>query len=188
VSYPAIYPSVIAVGATDYRNTVAPYSNKGRGLDLVAPGGNIERDDNSDGYPDGVLQETRLDGSWGYYFFQGTSMASPHVAATAALLIANGAASTPEQVRQLLIDTARDLGAAGYDRRYGHGLVQSYAALTAGRQTSQPACTDADGDGYCLVDGDCNDNNPRIHPDANDSRGRAGRDRRDNDCNGVVDG
>ncbi len=84
LSYPAAYDAyVIAVGATQYDETKAPYSNYGPSLDLVAPGGNNNLDQNKDGYADGVLQQTfQIKGrtiSWGYYFFQGTSMAAPHV-------------------------------------------------------------------------------------------------------------
>lgn len=188
VSYPAIYPSVIAVGATDLRNQLTGYSNRGKGLDLVAPGGDVTRDDNGDGYGDGVLQETRYGGQWGYYFFQGTSMASPHVAGAAAVLISSGVATTPDEVRQRLNATALDLGDAGYDSTYGHGLLQLHDALTGTVAPPPPtSCTDADGDGYC-ADVDCDDNDPKVFPGANDSRGRAGRDGIDNDCNGVIDG
>lgn len=48
-------------------------------------------------------------------------------------------------------------------------------------------CTDADGDGYCVSEGDCNDNNASVHPGANDTKGKAGRDGIDNDCDGLVD-
>ncbi|MDH5357384.1 MAG: S8 family serine peptidase [Gammaproteobacteria bacterium] len=128
VSYPAIYPSVIAVGATDQRNVVTRYSNKGTGLDIVAPGGDTSRDDDQDGYSDGVLQETRYNGTWGYYFLQGTSMASPHVAAISALLISNGI-TKPNDVLAALTSTSKDLGEAGYDSSYGFGLVQAFDAL-----------------------------------------------------------
>ncbi len=131
VSYPAIYPTTIAVGATDARNQLAPYSNRGTGLDLVAPGGDNSRDDNGDGYADGVLQESRYNGSWNYYFFQGTSMATPHVAAAAALLLQHEALS-PDQVRDRLGATALDLGSTGYDSSYGNGLIQLLSALSAG--------------------------------------------------------
>lgn len=48
-------------------------------------------------------------------------------------------------------------------------------------------CTDADGDGVCASQGDCNDNNPNIYPGANDTKGKQGRDGVDNDCDGQVD-
>ena len=71
VCYPAAYDDyVIAVGATRYDETVAYYSNYGLSLDLVAPGGDLNVDQNKDGYGDGVLQQTyNKDGSetsWGY--------------------------------------------------------------------------------------------------------------------------
>lgn len=197
VSYPAIYPSVIAVGATGANDAVVRYSNKGKGLDVVAPGGDTSVDRNGDGYVDGVLQETRIDGAWNYYFFQGTSMASPHVAAIAALLISNGTAVTPDAVSEALENSAKDLGEAGYDKNTGHGLVQAYAALTytiggggggGGGEPPGPTCVDADGDGYCAIDGDCNDNDPNVYPGHQDSRGKWGRNGVDNDCNGIVDG
>lgn len=131
VSYPAIYPTVIAVGATDARDQVTRYSNQGTGLDVVAPGGDTSRNDDGDpqNYPDGVLQETNLGSGWGYYFFQGTSMASPHVAATAALLLSHGAA--PGDIRSLLQDNTKDIYENGYDSTSGWGLIQAYDALAA---------------------------------------------------------
>lgn len=197
VSYPAIYPSVIAVGATGYNNAVVRYSNKGKGLDLVAPGGDLSADRNGDDYGDGVLQETRIDGTWGYYFFQGTSMASPHVAAIAALLISNANAVTPDAVSEALENTALDLGESGYDKNSGHGLVQAYDALTysfgggGGGGDDPEGCIDLDGDGFCdEVHGgdDCDDSDADVHPGHQDSRGKWGRNDVDNDCNGVVDG
>ncbi|UCF36552.1 MAG: S8 family serine peptidase [Acidobacteriota bacterium] len=192
VSYPAIHPLTIAVGATDYRNSVVRYSNRGQGLDLVAPGGDTSKDLNGDGYGDGVLQETfgGSPPSWGYYFYQGTSMASPHVAAAAALLYSYGVTSA-EEVRTQLLESALDVGDAGVDSTSGHGLLQAHSALT---WTSDPGggggggggCTDNDGDGFCVPD-DCNDNNASVFPGANDTKGRPGRDGIDNDCNGTPD-
>jgi serine protease len=152
--YPAAYDDyVIAVGATQYDETKAPYSNYGPSLDLVAPGGNNNLDQNGDGYVDGVLQQTFASSyrlcSFAYYFFQGTSMATPHVSGVAALLIANGNATTPDQIRTALQSTAEDLGATGKDDTYGYGLVDAYAALTW-----KPAPVIA-----CSFDTDCNDNN-----------------------------
>ena len=129
VNYPAANPGVVSVGATGYRNTLAPYSNKGTGLDLVAPGGDNSVDANGDGYNDGILAETKLSGSWSYYFYEGTSMASPHVAAAAAMLMAKGA--TNVQAESMLKNNALDLGSAGADTTYGAGLIQVDKALTA---------------------------------------------------------
>ena len=152
--YPAAYDDyVIAVGATQYNETKAPYSSYGPSLDLVAPGGNTSLDQNKDGYADGVLQQTFKNSlsvcTFGYYFFQGTSMATPHVSGVAALLLAKGNATTPDQVRTALQNTAKDLGALGRDDTYGWGLVNAYAAL--GWTAVKTCSTDADcSDGlYC---------------------------------------
>lgn len=83
VSYPAAYDAYcIAVAATRYDETRAYYSNYGSYVDVAAPGGDLYADQNGDGYADGVLQNTfdpnsRNTQDFGYWFFQGTSMASP---------------------------------------------------------------------------------------------------------------
>jgi len=191
LSYPASYPSVISVGATDYNNNVLRYSNKSSLLDIVAPGGDVQADRNVDGFGDGILQETRIDGTWDYYFFQGTSMASPHVAALSAMLISHGTATTPDEVKQALTYSAIDLYENGHDKTSGYGLINSLDALNW-QQDSTPTpgdgCSDNDGDGVCYEDGDCDDNNGSVFPGANDRRGKKGRDGIDNDCNGIVDG
>lgn len=128
VGYPAAFDTTIAVGATDLAFEVAYYSNQGSALDLVAPGGDLGADHNGDGYPDGVLQETLIAGHFGYYFMSGTSMATPHVAGAAALLVSSGV-TDPDAIRDALTSTADDLGAAGRDDVYGHGLVNPVAAL-----------------------------------------------------------
>ncbi len=135
VSYPAAYWTTIAVGATRYDETRAPYSNYGSALDLTAPGGDFDVDQNGDGYGDGILQNTfdpitQNPQDFWYWFFDGTSMAAPHVSGVAALLIANGVV-TPDDIRHALQSTAEDKGASGWDTRYGWGIVDAYAALNA---------------------------------------------------------
>jgi serine protease len=136
ISYPAAYDDyVIAVGATRFDGTRAYYSNYGNSLDLMAPGGDINVDQNGDGAGDGILQNTfdpntKNPKTFGYWLFQGTSMASPHVAGVAALLIAHGNAKTPDDIRSAIQETAMDLGSkVGWEAGYGWGLLDAAAAL-----------------------------------------------------------
>jgi serine protease len=130
-TYPAAYDAYcIAVGATRYDQTRAYYSNTGSYLDLAAPGGDLKVDQNGDGYGDGILQQTfgTNPKDWGWWFYTGTSTAAPHVSGIAALLISTGI-TDPNDIREALQNTARDLGPAGWDEQYGWGLVDAYAAL-----------------------------------------------------------
>ena len=148
ISYPAAYDAYcIAVGATRYDEAVAYYSNGGPSLDLTAPGGDLNVDQNGDGYGDGVLQQTFGNNprDFGYWFYQGTSMAAPHVAGVAALLIANVVAVTPDDVREALQSTAEDKGDSGWDSAYGWGIVDAYAALNYTQGTNNPPVADANG-------------------------------------------
>ena len=114
ILYPAAYPSVIAVGATDGNDLLSDFSNYGEELDLVAPGQNI--------------RSTVLAG--GYATHSGTSMASPHVAGAAALL-ASRRITFPQLVQDYLQATALDLGVRGHDIAYGYGRVDAGVALPA---------------------------------------------------------
>jgi len=136
LDYPAAFDNVIAVGSVDGRKMKAPYSNFGTGLDLVAPGGDLSRDDNQDGRGDGVLQQTfnpdaaelgRYD-DFAYYYVVGTSQAAPQVSALAALLARQGI-QDPRAIQALMERTAEDLGALGRDDVYGHGLIRPAEAL-----------------------------------------------------------
>ncbi|MDX6699561.1 MAG: serine protease [Solirubrobacteraceae bacterium] len=142
VAYPARATGVMSVGATTEHLCQAEYSNDGRGLDIVAPGGGADAaidDDPTHCRPDGrpgrdVFQLTfqgsvRRFGLPGGY--QGTSMATPHVSAIAALVIASGVIGprpTPRAIEDRLESTARDLGDPGIDQRYGAGLVDAARA------------------------------------------------------------
>jgi serine protease len=132
-SYPAADQDYcIGVGAVRFDLTRAPYSNTGSYVFVVAPGGDVRVDQNRDGYPDGILQQTfKTDpNSFAYWFFQGTSMAAPHVSGLAALLASHGVAR-PDKIREALQRTARDLGPPGWDAEYGWGLIDAYAALAS---------------------------------------------------------
>jgi serine protease len=141
VPYPARDPRVLAVGASTEDGCLASFSNHGVGIDLVAPGGGADAP-----VPGG---QSCVPGRSGRSIFQvtvtgfgperfgipldfmGTSMATPHVAATAALVLATGAAGphpSPDAVAARLERTARDLGAPGYETAYGWGLVNAAAA------------------------------------------------------------
>jgi serine protease len=132
---PTIYPGgydayCIAVGATRFDLRRAPYSSAGSYVDVVAPGGDTQLDQNNDGYADGILQQSFSGNpvNFAYWFMQGTSMATPHVSGLAALLISHGVVR-PDQVAQAIEATARDLGPAGWDPEYGWGFIDAEAAL-----------------------------------------------------------
>jgi serine protease len=138
--YPAVYAKdiqgVVAVGAVDYALNRAPYSNVNDYVEIAAPGGDLGADLNDDGFADGVLQETLdLDAvesgvfnQFGYFFVDGTSTATPHVAAAAALLMDQGV-TDPAAVEAALEHFATDLGATGRDNETGYGLVNPRASL-----------------------------------------------------------
>ena len=144
VAYPAAFEECIAVGATQYDETITQYTNIGVALDLVAPGGNLDNDQNGDGVKDGVLQETINPNlgpaHFGFFLAEGTSMASPHVAGVAALVIAAAGGDLPgAEVRQILESTAEDLGSSGWDMAYGWGMADAYAAVSAALEPSNAA-------------------------------------------------
>lgn len=121
VSFPAAYPEVIAVSATDQTNTIASFSSRGPEVDLASPGVSIP--------------STYKGGK--YATLSGTSMASPHVAGAAALVLdtlvgiydANGNGLwDPAEVQTKLEATATDLGLAGKDNLYGAGLLNAFGA------------------------------------------------------------
>jgi serine protease len=130
-TYPAAYTDYcIAVGAVRYDLARAPYSNTGSYISVVAPGGDLTVDQNGDGYPDGILQQTFQSdpNQFAYWFFQGTSMAAPHVSGLAALLASHGVTG-PDKIKKAMESTAKDLGPAGRDDEYGWGVIDAHAAL-----------------------------------------------------------
>ena len=130
VGYPAACPDAIAVGAVTMQGTIAPYSNTGSSVDLTAPGG-ISADTNLDLAPDGILQYSVFNNQPGYYYSEGTSMASPHVAGAAAIVRSIRPSATPAQVRQALTSTATDKGVPGADSIFGAGILNIASVVSA---------------------------------------------------------
>jgi len=135
--YPAAYPEVISVSATGIGAEITGYSNYGSTIDIAAPGGGFTYDLNFDTYPDGIWSTLADYSGIGsvynvdvYALSQGTSMATPHVAAAAALLKAANLGLSAADIRQKLTSNAIDLGTAGKDDYYGYGLLNTYAAVT----------------------------------------------------------
>jgi serine protease len=129
--YPAAYSQYcLAVGATRFDRTRAHYSNTGSYIDLVAPGGDLNVDQNGDGYKDGILQQTFDDypTDFKYYSAQGTSSSTPHVSAVVGLLISTGITGR-DDIKEALENTAIDLGPPGWDQEYGYGLIDAFAAI-----------------------------------------------------------
>ena len=119
--FPASCEHVITVAASDYRgHLVTRYSNFGQDVDLLAPGGDVTRDDNGDGQNDGVLSMVQ----GGYARYNGTSMAAPHVAGAAALLLAQNPRLSPSGVLDELKARALSRSSAQCPSPCGAGLLQ----------------------------------------------------------------
>jgi len=144
LAFPASYPGVISVSALDAGAQLAPYSNFGTQIDIAAPGGNASVDLTGDGFSDGVAS-TVVDDSEGkdnrassYAYYQGTSMASPHVAGVLALMKAVYPDLTAAEVDILLRDGAltNDIGDNGRDNLYGWGMIDAFKAVQAATDLS----------------------------------------------------
>ncbi|MHC4335996.1 MAG: S8 family serine peptidase, partial [Planctomycetota bacterium] len=145
---PACASKAIAVGAVDKLDNIASYSDGGPELDLVAPGGDMLGGQN---YPEIVSTFSTevannpfycmyliaeqcydnyfiVDGTR-YIRAAGTSMATPHVAAAAALLLEANPYLTPAEVKAVLEENADDLGAPGWDNVFGSGRINVEKAL-----------------------------------------------------------
>lgn len=108
------FTSFVGVGATDRDDTRASFSSWGTYVDITAPGVDIATT-----YPDDQ-----------YVYYSGTSFSSPLTAGIAALMVAANPAITPAEIENGLFSTAVDIGAAGDDNVFGHGLVDAFAAVS----------------------------------------------------------
>lgn len=115
VEYPARYESVIAVSATDYLNQRGSFSATGNSVEVSAPGVKVV--------------STYLNNS--YVSMSGTSMATPYVAGTLALLKQANPTYTNIQLRKNLIQSTKDIGVAGKDANFGYGLVKAPAIVNS---------------------------------------------------------
>jgi subtilisin family serine protease len=131
--FPASHTKALCVGSVDRRDQHSWFSNFGTNVGVVAPGGlgSVFCDDDEDVWST-IWPASGLNCRHnGYDTLAGTSMATPHVAAVAALVVARyGAAATPDFIYSKLKATADDLGTPGVDPLYGYGRVNAYRAVT----------------------------------------------------------
>lgn len=120
--YPAAYPEVLSVSATDSNLGKASFSNYGDYVDVVAPGESI-----ASTYPDNQ-----------YAALSGTSMASPHVAALAALIRSINPDLKNTEVMDIIRKNVIDLGDVGRDKYFGYGQIDVYATLQAAGGAGSP--------------------------------------------------
>ncbi len=141
---PAGLDGVISVSASTISGTKASYSNYGDKVDVAAPGGEFW-DSNGDDNLDAVLSTLGNDeGRFLYRYYQGTSMASPHMAGVVALMLAVNPELTPDDIDMLLAGThpdtstriTRDLGQPGRDDFFGNGLIDAAAAVIAASEVT----------------------------------------------------
>jgi serine protease len=120
--YPASYPNVISVSATQADDEFTNWSSYGTAVDVSAPGGDIQTADC------GGCSPTTAGGT-AYMYVSGTSFATPNTAGVVALIRARYPTWTNQQVVARLLSTVDDLGYPGWDNRYGSGRVNAMRAV-----------------------------------------------------------
>ncbi|RJP38453.1 MAG: hypothetical protein C4547_04560 [Phycisphaerales bacterium] len=153
VRTPGDVPAVITVGATDCNDVIAGFSSRGPITwqnippynDCPWPPGCMKPSISAPG-----VNTKSCAVCSGYRLLSGTSMATPHVAGTVALMLEFGPGMPHEVVKEILMDTSKDLGAPGRDNDYGAGRVDAYEATAASSGNPEPAAC-------CFKDGSCED-------------------------------
>jgi subtilisin family serine protease len=131
IGSPSDYCNVMSIGGTNSTDGMYPSSSRGPGAfagctdkpDVSAPG-------------QGVRSSVPTDS---YATFSGTSMASPHVSGCIALMLSVAPLLDYDQVYDILITTAEDLGAPGFDYDYGHGRIDCYEAVLEAQALAGPS-------------------------------------------------
>ncbi|RKG84067.1 peptidase S8 [Corallococcus sp. CA049B] len=137
-SYPCNQQNVICVGAARFNGKRASYSNFGTQVDVMASGGQTSEDRNGDGFPDGVLSTLPNSSNQpSYEWYQGTSMATPHVAGIVALMLAQDATLKTADVEAILKETADTTSQCS--EGCGAGLVDAYAAVLRAKGGGDPS-------------------------------------------------
>jgi subtilisin family serine protease len=126
--YPAANPDVIAVSATDAHDKLFPASNRGSHIAVSAPGVDIFLP-----APGGKYQMS-----------SGTSFSAAYISGLAALVMERDPKVKPEEVRAILVKTARDLGLPGRDDLFGAGEADAFSAVMAAGNTAVPVAIATD--------------------------------------------
>jgi len=131
--YPAAYPGVIGVSATDNQDKLWGLSNYGENIDLAAPGYRI--------------YSTYHDlNTGGYAYMTGTSMAAPFVSGLSALAAAYApTALTADATLALMTANSDDLGSTGWDQYFGHGRLNVCKAMSAALGVDSNTCSNSGG-------------------------------------------
>ncbi len=134
IGYPAKYPETIAVGATNNQDLMATFTSTGPEMTLAAPGRNIYSTWDTTSEPDTYKRRS------------GTSFSTPYVAGTVALIQSVNPTLTPDEIRSVLVRSADDVDATGWDENTGAGRLNAFKAVVLA--TSLPAVATPN----CLVD------------------------------------
>lgn len=126
--WPASYPKILTVSATDPNDQKAPFSNYGENIDLSAPGVDILslRANGTDMYQDGTHIINNQ-----YYYASGTSMAAPHVASLAALILSQRPTLTTVQVESIMKNSADKIETGGESVFSGYGRINVQKSLSS---------------------------------------------------------